>query len=994
MKKKFYIPTFIWLICSFLPLNKLLGTDTLRITNVNFLELNDGLQNRIIRQLEVDHQQYVWLRLDSGIHIFDGEDFIDYKKEDFSVGYSHVYSDSTGVYCSLDNFNVQYYSTYTAQPKIYKPQKKIKGKINSFSQNEKSFDYIFSTANDSFYFYKDYHNPILIGAIQWSKKIDAWIHFNDCIYFLSSDILYKIDDGKVEYVFGKGIANEALHFNDYLYTTGNLLVFSFRNKKGVYRLSPDGEVVPILSNKNLVFVSKDQSNQLALGTTSIYLQTLDQLSVFNLDSYLLLDASSVLQQNSYLTDVTGIDFKRKMLVSSFNGLYHFTYFSKGISSILKDPNISNSNFGPVIHDFAAFDNSLYFIREAEGLWKHSSEQISLLILSDPPLDYGLRQLEYDPKKDEFWILTYNPNRTYNLVNSTDREIKKVITYDLELQNVMWLNNNNEIGLIGHDENKNTYLKYLIDSDTTILVKDLGQLNVNYILDKTNKLWIATESGLTIENLDSGKQFQYPECKAASYIQELDDLIFVHSRGNGTFVFKNDSIIHRLNTKTVLNNDFTTGLLRDSQGNYWIGTFNGINILNSEFEAIYIIHAGDGLSANEMNTGAVYEDGTHFYFGTLNGITKIDPIMFLDNVKENNQFRTKVSYWINDVERKAEIENGIYLIDGKPSKIEITVETDNKIQQSNLSKLFDVNCDEVNCSIQFENNKIILTKPNSGIFSVELVSRLTKDKVNIGLIEVRRKISSVLFVILISLGVIFLSYLISSRLIRQNKAAADEKTELVRRVSEVELEALRSQMNPHFIFNSLNAIQYYILKNEKHLAGKYLSKFAKLIRMFLETSKSKHLTLEKEIEQLNLYLDLEKLRFEDKFTYDIEVDVAVNPQDEVIPSMLLQPFVENAILHGLNHRQGEDGYVKIAFSKKANNLICSIDDNGIGRKAAMEIKKSKKVGHQSRATQMIDERLELLKNLGDEKIDISYIDKYDKTNHSLGTKVIIRFYEKG
>ena len=162
--------------------------------------------------------------------------------------------------------------------------------------------------------------------------------------------------------------------------------------------------------------------------------------------------------------------------------------------------------------------------------------------------------------------------------------------------------------------------------------------------------------------------------------------------------------------------------------------------------------------------------------------------------------------------------------------------------------------------------------------------------------------------------------------------AELKTEFNNRLAEVRISALRAQMNPHFIFNCLNTIEGFVLENKKWEASFFLQKFSKLIRLVLENAQFNVITLEQDMAVLQMYMDLEKVRYEGKFETHIEIADAL--LDCPIPPMLFQPFVENAIVHGLRHRDTEGGYVHINIRQTANKDIeCVIEDNGIGRKNA-------------------------------------------------------------
>jgi sensor histidine kinase YesM len=205
---------------------------------------------------------------------------------------------------------------------------------------------------------------------------------------------------------------------------------------------------------------------------------------------------------------------------------------------------------------------------------------------------------------------------------------------------------------------------------------------------------------------------------------------------------------------------------------------------------------------------------------------------------------------------------------------------------------------------------------------------------------------------------------------------------------LKLENLRSQMNPHFIFNALNSIQEYIVLNQKKLASEYLGKFADLIRAYLNHSAKGSITLQEEIDCLAMYLELEKLRFEDKLHYQINMDSNLESDQLNIPTMLIQPYVENALKHGLLHRK-TNRILKIDFTlnKKTNTIKCLIVDNGVGREKAESYKVRSGKNHKSFATKATQDRLALL-NYGKEKrVGVMITDLYEEEKPT-GTQVVI------
>jgi ligand-binding sensor domain-containing protein len=228
-----------------------------------------------------------------------------------------------------------------------------------------------------------------------------------------------------------------------------------------------------------------------------------------------------------------------------------------------------------------------------------------------------------------------------------------------------------------------------------------------------------------------------------------------------------------------------------------------------------------------------------------------------------------------------------------------------------------------------------------------------------------------------------------RTVQSSKEQKRKLEELNRLMNESRLMAIRSQMNPHFIFNSLNAIQECIVMQDFDAAYQYLSKFSKLLRQVLNNSEKNFIPLKDEIEVNQLYLELESLRFKKSFTYSIDVEDNIDTETVKFPSLLLQPFIENAIWHGLMHKQGAKK-LDISFVLENNHLECVIEDNGIGRERSADIKKNK-LGSQyfeSKGTKLSGQRIQLLNETGYVNASLQIEDLKDDTGEAKGTKVTL------
>lgn len=220
----------------------------------------------------------------------------------------------------------------------------------------------------------------------------------------------------------------------------------------------------------------------------------------------------------------------------------------------------------------------------------------------------------------------------------------------------------------------------------------------------------------------------------------------------------------------------------------------------------------------------------------------------------------------------------------------------------------------------------------------------------------------------------------------------EKLKLQQRSDELKMQALRAQMNPHFIFNCLSAINHFILQGETDAASNYLTRFSRLLRMVLVNAEKNQVSLEEELDVLKLYLEMEQLRFKDAFDYHIRYDAAIQPSMIQVPSFILQPFCENAIWHGLLHKDGK-GMLVIDLAMKDEVMVCTITDNGIGmtKAAAMQTKIAEKQG--SFGLALTTERLALFND--DTKASGSFLieDMKDEHGNVTGTKVVLSIKNK-
>ena len=431
-------------------------------------------------------------------------------------------------------------------------------------------------------------------------------------------------------------------------------------------------------------------------------------------------------------------------------------------------------------------------------------------------------------------------------------------------------------------------------------------------------------------------------------------------------------------------------------NLYIGTNQGINKFNAkEFKRsgkIELKQYGieDGVSSLETNSNGIWrdEDGT-FWFGTVNGLIHFNPyllhqnhiesqtsirsihIFYADTTLPNN---SRLPYYQNNISFEY---IGICLSD--PEKVRY------RFMLEGLEKKWSPPTKET--SARYPNLAAgnytfkVISCNNEGLWN--------KEPVTFSFVILPPFWRTWWFRISISLALLILIVVFTKVRTESIKRKEAERLNREIQLANNELKALRAQMDPHFIFNSLSSIQSFIMMKDEESALHYLGKFAKLMRRMLSNSEQSNVTIREEVEALKLYMELESLRWDNKFVYSVEIDPNVEMDFLKIPTMLIQPFVENAIVHGVVPRESGKGKIEIRISQDATYIICVVADNGIGRKKSLEQRtRSSRPMHESMGMKITTERLELLNKAQRSNLSLNVTDLEDVNGNALGTKVEI------
>jgi hypothetical protein len=502
---------------------------------------------------------------------------------------------------------------------------------------------------------------------------------------------------------------------------------------------------------------------------------------------------------------------------------------------------------------------------------------------------------------------------------------------------------------------NLYLRSYDEKD------GLSNNNVYSIVkDKTGKLLIGTFSGDDI--LENGK------------ITRLE------SSSNKSLT----DYIHKI--KIINDRSYSTSIVTDRKNRTWTGDMTGLILYDGKLTKH--INMQTGLPSDEVYSLYYDRDKNLLYAGTSNGISILDIDLFdrfeppllkikMISVKAGDSVFTSYANLIFKPEQNNVYINFKALSFSTPGSVKYKYYLNGEWKQTDNDFLDFISLENGKYELQ------IMAKSQNTDWSKPY---LLSFKV------LPRFVETVWFDVLIIIILICMSGFVINRRLKLNNRKIRKELELSERINELKHHALSAMMNPHFIFNSLNSVQYLINSQRNEEANDYIAIMAKLIRKNLDTAGSGFILLSEEINRLKLYLDLEKLRFQDCFSYEVITGTDVKTDSIMIPNMIIQPFVENSLWHGIVGT-GNKGILTVSFSFEdveidsiiCNSLIIKITDNGIG---ILEAKKNKKEDHISKGIQIIEERLRLLSAKMQLPKPIMFEDLGNTNSNSQGTEVII------
>lgn len=819
-----------------------------------------------------------------------------------------------------------------------------------------------------------------INCLYYHAKSGIWVGTNEGLYNINHHSIssYTSQKGLSDNVI-LSISQNPLTHKLFVGTKNGLSVMDIETKKVVRYHVSNG-----LIDESVLAITCTQSGIVWIGSKS-------GLISFNGKEFSYFSIRPDNNSN-HITSLL-MDYEGNLWIGTHNGM--FKYRDKGFTTYGKQEGLGEAFIYQIVGDLekniwiTTESNGVY--RYAQGFFKNYAEKDGLLS--------NCAQSALSMPDGSVWFGTsegiskLKKNGIENIVYSDGFKMTPPITniYTDSKHNI-WVGGKN--GLCCMKKTDHSYQTVYYTLPTTIKNYDVWSIKE----DDQGNIWAGTylaglyklvgntfqnQSGVLKQFIESALEID-ADNTGHIYIATLNGILVVNTRNYSTKIIseKEGLISELVYTLKVSNNN----------KNLWAGTNQGISRidldkLNHNIIDIESYNKTDGFEGVECNTHGIYEDSnSNLWFGTVNGVIKYSPkeVIKNDNLSKTTITNIKLAYTDTILPNGAVLpysfNNISFYFDGicltNPDKVLYTYKLEGKdkdwspYSEVNMAKYDNLPAGKYTFKVKSCNNE--------GIWNVEPTTFS---------FEIKQAFYKTWWFItgLISLIVTCIIIIFKVRLRQLNKKEK-EKLEREVEVSKAELKALRAQMNPHFVFNSLNSIQHYILTRKSEEAVKYLNKFAKLIRTILNHSDKPTVTINQDIESLKLYLELEKMRFDDKFEYRFTIDPAINGDYDEIPPMLIQPYLENAILHGINPKAGK-GHIEVTIKYTSPFIKISVRDDGIGRFHAKAIQNSQAgTVHQSMGMRITEDRVRILNNMNKSNLSVNIIDLHDPEGEPAGTQV--------
>jgi ligand-binding sensor domain-containing protein len=540
-----------------------------------------------------------------------------------------------------------------------------------------------------------------------------------------------------------------------------------------------------------------------------------------------------------------------------------------------------------------------------------------------------------------------------------------------------------------------YGVFLIDANDLHTKDTLFRERATTIHDIDGALYVGTINGLYVIKSDRTVEYwgaNHPNLRVRiSAIQSASNrVIWIATYGAGICGYKDGNQVAVITSKQGLSSDICRTIRLDGN-TLWVGTDKGLNkvdLAKTGYPVVAIYNGSDGLGSDIVNT--ILTDSGLVYVGTPAGLSLFNSA----RVNESSSCHLVLT-GITNAGKDRMADTASLVLNYSQNNIRfdfagISFKSAGKILYR--YRLLGLDSTWKTMTETFLDYPTLPYKDY--ILQLQAINKFGKvsNTVSVQFVVATPYWKTIWFdVMILALFLLLTWYFVSLRVTQLRRRQA-QREEMIKRMTEMEHMALQAQMNPHFIFNCLNSIQQYIFDQDIQVANKYISGFARLIRATFNNSSKTYISLAEEMDYISSYLSLERLRFKEKMDYAVEVEPSLREEvDNIhIPPMLIQPYIENSMRHGLRHRTGGGGYIQVHVTRQSNDLVFVVEDNGIGREQASRYKTREHIEYQSRGMSLTADRIRLINMNNGSSIRVRVIDLKNSQGEAAGTRVEIRF----
>lgn len=919
-----------------------------------------------------DYQNYIWLAANKGLYRYNGKTYkhLSHPQQKGNSLFQLKFDTKNRLWCN-NIYGQLFYVENDSLKLFYDANKLVKGQLANFEILENSIRLftvigIFDIDKTTKQVIEVFKGMCITNAKYDSSNYTFIINFESDI---KQHRLYKFNNGTNTKILE--IASSKLIQSPRIFAFNNTVFFTHKSFTGsvIYRIDKTQNtsqkiITPArLKNETIYNVLNIENNYWFLTGSGVFVYSFKN-ETFTFKEQLF--------ETESITDIQ-VDF---------NNNYWFATLDNGVfvSPNLNIRRVELSNIDSKITAFVALQNNQFVLGTNDGklLFYNQNQVTKTLQLQGKKI---IGKLFFDAQSEQL-VVSINASESFviNLKNDeildVNNQFSVAKTFSKIDDNTMFYGNYRQ-GIVYKNPFNYPEKQILKESRVKASVVSNNHLFVSYMdgLYKYNtQTFNAEEITFNSKSL------------LVNTLTKTNGTVWIATQHNGLLKYENRILKPsgiKLPIKLQINAIHADGLV------LWISTDAGLFQYHTKTQQLKSLSAQDGLNI-AINDFLILKD--HIIIIMPNGFYALP--------KSGNLFKAfktaKVRVEAVKINDRDTLVASNYKLPNHLNKIDISFNSNGF--QSNKHVKYQYRVKQIDTSwqnIPLNTHFVTFNSLSSGTYTFELKAQNLSAKQPVFSMPITFVIAKPFWeaywfyglVIVTIIGLVWLYFRWRLQQKEQQRITEIDKILIDKKIANLRLENLRSQMNPHFIFNALNSIQDYIVSNEKELASSYLVKFSRLIRMYLDYSQQNEITLEEELNALKLYLELEKVRFEDQLEYKISIDNNLKTKQIKVPSLFIQPYVENALKHGLLHKKNDRKLYIEAKIIQRNKLQIIVEDNGIGRKQSQKLKRPNQQ-HKPFATKANEERVHLYKNKLKHDIAITTNNLYDENDVAAGTKVVI------